>query len=117
MVADKMYARSRGPKASLTRQATEGRAKEGGLRLGEMERDCLIGYGASALIFERLLLSSDAYKIDVCEICGFFGYDGKCTYCKEEGKVSQINVPYAFKLLIQELISMSIRPKIILTKD
>ena len=77
-----MHARARGPYTTLTRQPTEGRAKDGGLRVGEMERDCLIGYGAAALIMERLMLSSDAFEIFVCIICGFIGYQGHCTYCK-----------------------------------
>lgn len=71
MVLDKMHARPRGPRAMMTRQPTEGRSRDGGLRLGEMEKDCLVGYGASQLIMERLMLSSDIFQISVCNVCAF----------------------------------------------
>ncbi|KAK3320877.1 hypothetical protein B0T19DRAFT_251711 [Cercophora scortea] len=108
MVQDKMHSRSRGPKAILTRQPTEGRSRDGGLRLGEMERDCLIAYGASQLLLERLMISSDATSIDICEQCGLFGYKGYCGTCKSTRQVTKMTMPYAAKLLVQELISMNV---------
>ncbi|KAI9563545.1 hypothetical protein GHT06_011008 [Daphnia sinensis] len=116
MVMDKMHARSRGPRAVLTRQPTEGRARDGGLRLGEMERDCLIAYGSSMLILERLMISSDAFDVDVCNQCGLMGYFGWCHYCKSSASVSSIRIPYACKLLFQELQAMNIAPRLKLDK-
>jgi len=112
MVMDKMHARARGPRALLTRQPTEGRARDGGLRLGEMERDCLIGYGASNLIMERLMVCSDAYPVHVCKDCGLMGYDNWCQYCKKSDRMSVLRIPYACKLLFQELQSMNILPRL-----
>ncbi|XP_014238823.1 DNA-directed RNA polymerase III subunit RPC2 [Trichogramma pretiosum] len=107
MVQDKMHARARGPRAVLTRQPTEGRSKDGGLRLGEMERDCLIGYGASMMLIERLMISSDSFDVDVCNNCGLMAYSGYCHACRTS-PVSTITMPYACKLLFQELQSMNI---------
>lgn len=115
MVLDKMHARARGPRAVLTRQPTEGRSRDGGLRLGEMERDCLIGYGASMLLVERLMISSDAFEVFVCDRCGMMGYAGWCNMCKSSSGVAKIQIPYACKLLFQELQSMNIAPRIQLT--
>lgn len=112
MVQDKMHARARGPKAVLTRQPTQGRSREGGLRLGEMERDCLISYGASMLIMERLMISSDAFDVDVCKTCGRLAYCSWCHYCQSSANVSKISMPYACKLLFQELTSMNVVPKL-----
>jgi DNA-directed RNA polymerase III subunit RPC2 len=109
MVQDKMHSRARGPRAILTRQPTEGRARDGGLRLGEMERDCLIAYGASQLLLERLMLSSDAHNVDVCGKCGQMGSNGWCSLCGSEQAVRHITMPYAAKLLIQELGSMNVK--------
>jgi DNA-directed RNA polymerase III subunit RPC2 len=108
MVQDKMHSRSRGPRQMLTRQPTEGRSRDGGLRLGEMERDCLIAYGASQLLLERLMLSSDAHQVDICEICGMMGYQGWCQTCKSTRGVTKMTMPYAAKLLVQELLSMNV---------
>lgn len=115
MVQDKMHARARGPRAVLTRQPTQGRSREGGLRLGEMERDCLISYGASMLIMERLMISSDAFDVDVCNTCGRLAYSSWCHNCKSSASVSQISMPYACKLLFQELTSMNVIPRLKLT--
>ncbi|OBZ74954.1 DNA-directed RNA polymerase III subunit RPC2 [Grifola frondosa] len=114
MVMDKMHARARGPRATLTRQPTEGRSREGGLRLGEMERDCLIGYGATQLLLERLMISSDKFEVNACEECGLLGYNGWCTYCKSSKKMAQLTIPYAAKLLFQELMAMNVVPRLVL---
>jgi hypothetical protein len=98
----------RGPRATLTRQPTEGRSREGGLRLGEMERDCLIGYGATQLLLERLMISSDKFEVNACQECGLLGYNGWCTYCKSSKKVAQLTIPYAAKLLFQEVSAVVI---------
>eukprot|EP00658_Telonema_sp_P-2_P025561 TRINITY_DN20299_c0_g2_i2.p1 TRINITY_DN20299_c0_g2~~TRINITY_DN20299_c0_g2_i2.p1 ORF type:complete len:563 (+),score=103.15 TRINITY_DN20299_c0_g2_i2:353-2041(+) len=116
MVMDKMHARARGPRAVLTRQPTEGRARDGGLRLGEMERDCLIGYGAAMLLNERLMLSSDAFQIHVCSVCGLMGYKSQglehCGHCRTTDTMCELQIPYACKLLFQELQSMNVVPRL-----
>jgi DNA-directed RNA polymerase III subunit RPC2 len=112
MVQDKMHSRSRGPRAILTRQPTEGRSRDGGLRLGEMERDCLVAYGAAQLLLERLMLSSDAHQVDICGTCGMMGYQNYCQTCKKTQGVVTMTIPYAAKLLIQELLSMNVSARL-----
>ena len=112
MVLDKKHARARGPRAVLTRQPTEGRSRDGGLRLGEMERDCLIAYGASNLIMERLMYSSDDFCANVCASCGLLQYQDWCQYCRSGESVTDIKLPYACKLLFQELQSMNVLPRL-----
>jgi DNA-directed RNA polymerase III subunit RPC2 len=112
MVKDKMQARDTGPTTMLTRQPTQGKSKGGGMRLGEMERDCVVGYGAAHVLYERMLLSSDVYNANVCEVCGLIGYNGYCTECRSKENIRIVRMPYACKLLFQELMSMGIAPRI-----
>ncbi|MDP9498514.1 MAG: DNA-directed RNA polymerase subunit B [Thermoproteota archaeon] len=119
MVADKIHSRARGQVQMLTKQPTEGRARGGGLRFGEMERDCLIAYGASMMLKDRLLEESDKAEINVCERCGLLAYyDVKqrrfiCRVCGEKSKISSVVIAYAFKLLLQEMMSLNVAPRLL----
>ncbi|NQV09171.1 DNA-directed RNA polymerase subunit B [Candidatus Woesearchaeota archaeon] len=118
MVANKIHSRARGPIQLLTRQPTEGRAKEGGLRLGEMEKDTFVAHGTSLLLKERF--DSDRTVVPVCESCGFAGFHDHyknrafCPVCGENVEINDIEISYAFKLLIDEMKSLCIYPKMIL---
>ena len=124
MVEDKIHARTRGPSQIMTRQPVEGRARQGGLRMGEMERDCIIAHGASSVLKDRLLYASDYFVMPICSDCGHiadnkhdtqFGdtVHGKTPFCRkcESENVYMVETPYAWKLLVQELNSIGISIK------
>lgn len=121
MTNDKVHSRSTGPHTVVTRQPSEGRSHNGGLRLGEMERDCLVSHGASRTLQERYLYASDAYSAPMCNKCGILaehaynpafgatviGRSARCRVCGESDVVDVIT-PYPYKLLQQELGAMGI---------
>jgi DNA-directed RNA polymerase II subunit RPB2 len=103
----------------LTRQPAEGRARDGGLRFGEMERDVMIAHGASAFLKERMMEASDNFEVHVCKGCGLIGVANKarniwnCTGCGNTTDFSQVRIPYAYKLFLQELESMNISSRLL----
>jgi len=132
MVADKQHSRANGPMVNLTRQPAEGRCRDGGFRIGEMERDVLISHGAVDFMKDRYMHASDSYVAYVCNKCGMLGSaynDGcknkklsqslsmqiyHCKTCDNTTDFSKANIPYAFKLLYQELQTINVVPRLIM---
>lgn len=114
MVRDKQHSRSFGPMVNLTRQPAEGRSRDGGLRFGEMERDCSISHGAARFTKERTYDVSDKYHVHVCKKCGMIAsYNDKhhihlCKNCDNRTDFSRVNIPFACKLITQELQTMNV---------
>lgn len=116
--ADKLHSRASGPLVMLTRQPAEGRARDGGLRFGEMERDCVAAHGITEFTKERFMECSDAFPCHVCRDCGLLAIANKeagiwnCRSCGNTTRFSAVQIPYASKLLIQELETMCIAPRL-----
>ena len=119
MVNDKQHSRSIGPMVNLTRQPAEGRSRDGGLRFGEMERDCMVSHGASAFTKERILDASDKFQVHVCKKCGMIAaYNDNlhihlCKTCDNRIDFAYVELPYSCKLLFQELQTMNVAPRIV----
>ena len=126
MVSDKIHSRSTGPNVILTRQPVEGRSRDGGLRFGEMERDCILSHGASIFLKETLQDRSDNYRLYICNSCGLVcpvNNDRNIAFCKTcrqniaiknfSLNYFETRIPYAMKLFMQELETMSIAPRLI----
>jgi DNA-directed RNA polymerase beta subunit/intein/homing endonuclease len=125
MVNDKQHSRSIGPMVNLTRQPAEGRSRDGGFRIGEMERDVMIAHGASRFCRERLYDVSDKYSVYVCKKCGMvaaFNEGNKkyndfsihlCKTCDNKTDFALVDIPYAYKLMSQELQTINVVPRII----
>jgi DNA-directed RNA polymerase II subunit RPB2 len=119
MVNDKQHSRAIGPMVNLTRQPAEGRSRDGGLRFGEMERDAMISHGASKFIRGRMYDASDKYQVHVCKKCGMIAtYNDEmnvhcCMTCENRSDFAYVEIPYACKLLFQELMTMNIAPRMI----
>ena len=119
MVNDKQHSRSIGPMVNLTRQPAEGRSRDGGLRFGEMEKDAMVSHGASRFTRGRMYDASDKYSVYVCKKCGIIAsYNDQlhihcCRTCDNRVDFSYVEIPYACKLLFQELTTMNVVPRII----
>ena len=119
MVNDKAHSRSIGPMVNLTRQPAEGRSRDGGLRFGEMERDCMVSHGASRFTRERMYDVSDKYSVFICKKCGLIAsyndtiHVHHCRTCDNRVDFTYVEIPYACKLLFQELNTMNIAPRFI----
>jgi DNA-directed RNA polymerase II subunit RPB2 len=119
MVDDKVHSRAQGPMVSLTRQPTEGRARDGGLRIGEMERDCMVSHGATAFLRGRMYDASDRYVVHACARCGkvaAFNDKAKihlCHNCGNSTSFARVQLPYACKLFSQELMTMGVNMRLI----
>jgi DNA-directed RNA polymerase II subunit RPB2 len=117
--ADKQHSRASGPLVMLTRQPAEGRAREGGLRFGEMERDCVVAHGMAEFTKERLMECSDKFSCYTCKDCGLLAIANPeqsiwvCRGCGNTTNFSHVNIPYASKLLLQELETMNIGSRLI----
>ena len=117
--ADKLHSRASGPLVMLTRQPAEGRAREGGLRFGEMERDCVAAHGIAEFTKERFVECSDGFYCYTCKMCGLISISNpkegiwNCNSCNNTTEFSAIQIPYASKLFIQELESMCISSRMI----
>jgi DNA-directed RNA polymerase II subunit RPB2 len=118
LVEDKQHSRAQGPYQLLTRQATEGRSRGGGLKLGEMERDALISHGTSQFLKERFFDYSDKFYIWIDNETGMISPVNpdkgiyKSLYSENTTRFTKIQIPYASKLLVQELMAMHIVPRI-----
>ena len=119
MVNDKSHSRSIGPMVNLTRQPAEGRSRDGGLRFGEMEKDAMVSHGAARFTRGRMYDVSDKYSVYVCKKCGLVAsYNNNlhihhCRTCDNRVDFAYVEIPYACKLLFQELITMNIAPRVL----
>jgi DNA-directed RNA polymerase II subunit RPB2 len=118
MVNDKAHSRAIGPMVNLTRQPAEGRSRDGGLRFGEMEKDAMVSHGAARFTRGRMYDASDKYSVHICKKCGLIAsYNNEihihhCRTCDNRVDFAYVEIPYACKLLFQELNTMNIVPRI-----
>lgn len=112
-VIDTVYSISHGPSDAMTRQPLDGKASNGGIRIGEMERDCLCSHGASKVLQEKFFDHSDGFTEYVCR-CGKAAVVNteknlyKCKYCKDNADITAVPTGWSSKLFIQEMETMNV---------